>query len=177
MNKKLLAFEYFVYQLHKWYSEVFGNTEKNDLSTLKVLKLLFFVSAVNTKKESENALIDVIFNKFSAMPYGHVESEIYDFIKRGQVQNITLTNSSSSIINSQEILKLESDYKSIIDNNIELLKNINFDLIKYSSIDLVELSHRWYSWQKNYKIALNKKSFSQNIPLEDIKEEIKVYQN
>ncbi|AMA49983.1 type II toxin-antitoxin system antitoxin SocA domain-containing protein [Flavobacterium covae] len=176
MNTKLLAFEYSVYQLHNWYKEVYGNSETNDLSTLKVLKLLFFISAVNSDKNTHNTLIDLIFNKFWAMPYGHVESEVYDFIKNGQIKNITLNNSSSSILNLDNILKLDLNSKNMIDKNIKLLKEINIDLIKYSSIDLVELSHRWYSWQKNYKIALSNNSFSHNIPIEDIKGEIKVYQ-
>ena len=169
MYTKLLAFEYSVYQLHNWYKEVYGDSAKNDLSTLKVLKLLFFISAVNSEKDSENTLIDLVFNKFWAMPYGHVESEVYDFIKNKQIENVTLNNSSSSILNLENILKLDMKYKSMIENNIKLLKEINSDLIKYSSIDLVELSHRWYSWQKNYKIALRNNSFSQNIPIDDIK--------
>jgi len=72
MDNKIDAFEYLVYQLQMWHEKE-SESNQNDLSVLKVLKLLFFVSAVDTKQDSENTLLDKVFTNFVAMPYGHVE--------------------------------------------------------------------------------------------------------
>lgn len=177
MNPKIIAFEYFVYQLNNWYKEAYGNVEENDLSTLKVLKLLFFATAVGTNKDSENTLLDCVFDNFYAMPYGHVESDVYKSAKDKLMTNISLGHESSIVKNAQQIIdNIGEDIKEKIDNQINHLKLINFELIKYSSFELVELSHKWYSWVKNYNKAKNNGFFSSYIPIEDIKSEIKIYQ-
>ena len=43
---KIAAFEYVVYKLNEWYKEN-NPTQENDLSILKAMKLLFFVSGVD----------------------------------------------------------------------------------------------------------------------------------
>lgn len=177
MNPKIIAFEYFVYQLNNWYKEVYGNVEENDLSTLKVLKLLFFATAVGTNKDSENTLLDCVFDNFYAMPYGHVESDIYNSAKANLIKNIRLEYESSVVLDAKQIIEnISEEIKQKIDNQIIQLKSINFELIKYSSFELVELSHKWYSWVKNYNRAKNDGKYSVNIPIEDIKSEIKIYQ-
>lgn len=177
MNNKVNHFEYTVYQLHNWYKEAYGSTDQNDLSILKVLKLLFFVSAVGVDKNSQDTLIDEVFDNFVAMPYGHVESDVYSFIKNKHLQNVSLDTSESTILNSSLILSsVDQIVSEKINQSIKLLKEVNFDLIKLSSFELVELSHRWYSWQKNFKIAKSKGYFSTPIPKEEIKGEIKIYQ-
>ena len=178
MNPKIIAFEYFVYQLNNWYKEVYGNVEENDLSTLKVLKLLFFTTAVGTNKDSENTLLDCVFYNFYAMPYGHVESDIYQSAKsKTSFENIVLGYEGSTIKDSKQIIgNIGEDIKNKIDNQISQLKLINLELIKYSSFELVELSHKWYSWVKNYNKAKSEGYYSFKIPKEDIKSEIKIYQ-
>ncbi|WP_407484695.1 type II toxin-antitoxin system antitoxin SocA domain-containing protein [Elizabethkingia anophelis] len=174
---KKLAFEYFVYQLHVWYKEACGDTKDNDLSILKVLKLLFFVSAVGTDKNSQSSLIDDVFDNFCAMPYGHVESDIYTIIKEKRLDNISIDTTKSRINSLDPILQnIDNGVKVKIDKSIDLLKEINFNLIKFSSFELVELSHRWYSWQKNYTKAKLSGSFSIPISIDEIKREIKIYQ-
>ncbi|MCT3949060.1 DUF4065 domain-containing protein [Elizabethkingia anophelis] len=174
---KKIAFEYFVCQLHAWYKEACGDTKDNDLSILKVLKLLFFVSAVGTDKNSQNSLIDDVFDNFCAMPYGHVESDIYTIAKEKKLSYISIDTTKSKIISLDTILKeIGREVKIKIDKSIKLLKEINFDLIKFSSFELVELSHKWYSWVKNYNKAKSSGYYSFKIPKEDIKSEIKIYQ-
>mgnify|MGYP003610257323 CR=1 FL=1 len=88
------AFEQFVLGLIKWWAEV--NPEKeweeNDLSILKVLKILFFVSAVGADSKGDGLLN--IFDNWVAMPYGHVEKDVFDLIrhKKGEFSFFTLTN-------------------------------------------------------------------------------------
>lgn len=97
-NKKenqILVFEEIVMQIVKWWKD--SNPGKdfekdNNLSTLKVLKLHFFVCAVGTTKNEPSPLLDM-FN-FYAMPYGHVCGDIYQHIKntRGKFSKFTLSN-------------------------------------------------------------------------------------
>jgi len=174
MDPKKIAFEYFVYQLHNWYKEAYGNINFNDLSTLKVLKLLFFTVAAGTNRNSVDTLLDNTFNNFCAMPYGHVESDVYTYIKYKQLHNISLDTSDSSII--ADNFNIDSELKKKIDDQILIIKTINFNLIKYTSFELVDLSHNWYSWQKNYEEAKSKGIYSQPISVNDIKSEIKIYQ-
>ncbi|PTD14383.1 type II toxin-antitoxin system antitoxin SocA domain-containing protein [Flavobacterium columnare] len=170
---KNLAFEYFVSKLLVWYQDVTGNVQNNDFSTLKVLKLLFFASAVGTEKGQEDTLLDTTFNRFYAMPYGHVESEIYSTIRNNELPNLRITNSSSTFTNN--ITYLDCELKNKIDSSIEKLKEENINLIKMSPFELVELSHNWYSWKFYFNKAKRNGSYSELIPSEIIKSEQKFF--
>lgn len=175
-NLKIKAFEYLQIRLIEWFDESVNFKVENDISTLKALKLLFFVSSVGTVKDSVETLLDTPFNKFVAMPYGHVESEIYDAMKKGEIINIKIDNSKTIIENSEAILMLSEDIKSKIDFAVESLKKANYKIINFSSFELVELSHKWFSWKKNYQKALENNAFMYQILTSEIKSEDKFYQ-
>jgi uncharacterized phage-associated protein len=173
---KKQAFEYVLYNLVAWYKDAYNsNNETNDISVLKALKLLFFISAVDTTNESTDTLLDDVFDNFVAMPYGHVESDIYSLIKRKRLQDSVSINNKGTTIISFDPETINENLRERIDGSIDKLKNINFNLIKYSSFDLVDLSHAWYSWQFFYNKALS--SYSQSFPIDRnvIKSEEKVY--
>lgn len=172
MNKNL-AFEYFVSRLLEWYQEVIEDSKNNDFSTLKVLKLLFFASAVGTEKGQKNTLLDAPFNTFYAMPYGHVESDIYSIIRNNQLPNLKITNSSATFVNI--INYPDGDLKNKIDFSIQKLKQENIKLITMSPFELVELSHTWYSWKFYITKARNNGAYSELIPNEIIKSEQKFF--
>ncbi|KQB38775.1 DUF4065 domain-containing protein [Flavobacterium aquidurense] len=174
-NGKLRAFEYTLLRLTQWYSEIYPS-EDNDISVLKSLKLLFFVSAVDTTVDSTGTLLDEVFDNFAALPLGHVESDVYSGIKEGELLNVTIDNRTSKITNLEEIEKLDTRYKKKIDEAVFKLKAINYNLVKLSSFELVELSHKWYSWKKNILIAKSRGVSSQSIRVEEIKSEDKIYQ-
>ena len=165
-----------VLRLVEWFDESVDYQLENDISTLKALKLLFFVSSVGAVKDSTETLLDSTFNNFVAMPYGHVESEIYDAMKNGGVTNIKIDKSKTVILNLVAILELHQDIKTKIDLAIETLKKTNYKIINYSSFELVELSHKWFSWKKNYQKALGSNVFMHKILISDIKSEDKFYQ-
>ncbi|MBD0723641.1 hypothetical protein B6A10_00440 [Flavobacterium sp. L1I52] len=173
---KIKAFEYLTIRLIEWFNESVDSSIDNDISTLKALKLLFFVSSVGTVKDSMGTLLDSPFNNFVAMPYGHVESDIYSAMKQGKIKNIKIDNSKTVIVNLGSILELSDEIKKQIDNAIETLKVANYKLINLSSFELVELSHRWFSWKKNYQIALKNNAFMSAIQVNEIKSEDKFYQ-
>lgn len=82
---KKQAFEYLLNGLLQWFSngELYKNS--NSFSRVKVLKLLFFVAVI--KDADGNDLLD-IFDKFYAMPHGPVESDIYNYMSRDELDYI-----------------------------------------------------------------------------------------
>lgn len=178
-EEKLSYFEYTLSKLLAWYTDITGSSN-NDLSTLKALKLLFFVSAAKATMRDSHSLVDDVFDKFVAMPYGPVESDIYSRINL-QNGNLTFFSINNSSVQAKESFmegvfsNLDPDFTKKIDESIDLVRSMNENLINLSAFDLVELSHLWYSWRKNYQMALDAGQRSKVIPVEDIKAEIKIY--
>ena len=169
------AFQYLMFRLIEWYKESYKtSSQPNDLSVLKSLKLLFFVSAVDTKIDKKNTLLDNnLFDKFVAMPFGHVESEIYTSIKNNEFEQVEITNKLTTLKGNIEDLKTPKHIADLIDSSINSLKKINPRLINSSAFDLVELSHSWYSWKFYYKKATNASKHRESIPVKVIKSEVK----
>lgn len=173
MDKKTLSFEYFISLLINWRSEKYGDISSNDFSTLKVLKLLFFCSAINAEENSENTLLDSPFDNFYAMPYGHVESDIYNSIRKNELQFYEISNSQTIVKNKNNFNNLSPIIKEQIDISFKKLVKINPELFEMTPLELVELSHQWYSWKFYYSKAKQSGSFSAPIPPYIIKSEDK----
>lgn len=169
-------FEYLLNSLLKWYSE--GESEKdNDLSILKSLKLLFLITAADieiNKSDFNNIKEDLLifntFNNFCALPLGHVESDIYDYIKktRGSLSSFSINRSTLTKLNDNLIRDQKSCER--IDIAIDYLKDNFPKLISMKAYELVELTHKWNSW----KLFYNTKYMS-SIPREVIIEETKFF--
>jgi uncharacterized phage-associated protein len=180
MNKKE-AFEYVLFRLTEWYktiNQINNNNSfnsSNDLSKLKIIKLHFFVSAVNSKK---NNLLN-LFDNFYAMPYGHVESDIYKEINK--LNRFTVSTNSLKIKDeyidtiSNSFADLNPATKTEIDEAITILKNENVALINLSALDLVDISHIYFSWKYTFNIARSNDRYSEPIPAQLIKEETKYF--
>ncbi len=174
MEKKIAAFEYLVFRLLEWQREMKG-TDDNDISILKALKLLFFVSAVDTSITEDNTLLDNVFDNFVAMPFGHVESNVYDNIKRGRHRGSLEINNSFARFYPNFTSDLDIADKERIDSSIGKLKLKNENFINLSAFQLVDLSHRWYSWKSYFNKAQLVSSNSIRIPVSIIKNEEKFY--
>lgn len=183
MDNKILAFEYMMWRLMEYYKINIGPDAEHAFDRLKAMKLLFFVSAFNTSKDNPGLLST--FNNFYAMPFGHVESDVYYAIKNntypdsgtGLLYNIDKTSRKNNS-NTSELEYFKSvgeDVKKIINSNIENLFKDSKHLLNCDSFKLVELSHEWYSWKSTYEIAryLNKNS----LPIDQIiiQKEVKFY--
>lgn len=147
---KITAFEYVLYKLNEWYK---GNnpTQENDLSILKAMKLLFFVSGVDIA----NNLFGT-FNRFQAWQYGHVEADLYNQYsqKKGNFNYLEISREKTilklSLTEFIESISLPDKLKSKIDKDIEELKKKNNELINYPAFELVNLSHAYHSWDIYY---------------------------
>lgn len=172
---------YFQYVLHKLYEVLNFSNSSNDLSVLKSLKLLFFITAAKSSNQDNESVVDTVFNNFSALPYGHVETDVYEQIKKlgGNLEYFSIDSSKVVFKGNNDfqikINQLNQSYIAKIDESILYLQKNHPSLFSSQAFDLVELSHKWYSWQKNYKEAISKGFKSQKIPKEDIKSESKIF--
>lgn len=169
---KIPLFEYFLLQLVHWSCDFyqiriadFNEHPKNDLSKLKVFKLHFFACS------TDEAALDIF--SFKALPYGHVESEVYS--KLDELQYCRVTNKKLEIIDICGFQDQEPELSELIDQIVENLRKENNDLISYDPFELVDLSHRWFSWRYTYKMAREEKTFSKPIFKKLIAREEKYY--
>lgn len=169
---KINHFEYFVSELLK-----LNNAPTNDFSILKVQKLLFFTVAIDSISNEKSKLIETIFDNFVAMPYGHVESDIYSAIRDNDLRFYIIN--SSCTINKKDFdekqLNLNEDIKQVIDNALVQLKKVNPYIFNESPFNLVELSHRYKSWRMNFNVAKSKGAFSEPIKSTEIINEEKYF--
>jgi uncharacterized phage-associated protein len=174
MENKNTKIQYFEYFLDKVYNYL-GKGDDNDLSIVKTQKLLFFLAS-SFEGENKDYPLFKVFDNFYALPYGHVESDIYKAIKGegdfllesfkidrfGAKRN---DNSSINVINDLIVDRLDSGFNELIEYNI----------IHKSSSYLVDLSHCHDSWIKNYRLALSLNKLSQFIPNNDLSTEKKYF--
>jgi uncharacterized phage-associated protein len=181
LQEKLEAFEYMVFRLAEWYKENNGLASDyefsgdNDFSKLKVIKLHFFTTAINAER---NTLLR-IFNHFHAMPYGHVESQVYENIN--SLQRYTINNDSLTIKPeyynnlSDSFTLISLSIKEEIDLSVYSLRQNNSAFVNYTAFQLVELSHSWFSWKSMFNFARANDRYSEFIPSEIIQEENKFF--
>ena len=175
-TQKYKLFEYMIDGIVAWYNDVQDGIDVcNELNRLKLIKLNFFVSAASTDGKKIGLLEH--FDKFYAMPFGHVESDIYDHVKILPYHGKYILKKDTIEINKvpgnyyDEIDR----YKSEVDDAIYFLSRKNPHLVKYKSFDLVELSHEWSSWKLVFNMAKSKGMNSMLIPNQIIINENKFF--
>ncbi len=147
LETKMAAFDHVVFRLTEWYTEQKGSwQESNDLSKLKLTKLLFFTAAITATPEHPGLLN--VFDDFAALPYGHVESVVQSHMHNSNSFNITRDGLSyKGGVESYEPMDFaEHKIAQQIDDAVMSLKAKNPKLITMGAFDLVDLSHRWQSW-------------------------------
>jgi len=171
MNK-IYAFDYMLSLFEQWNSEEakeyanFGNNSK-----LSMLKLLFLTAA--PKEGGSKDLLDT-FDNFFALPYGPVESDIYNAIQKNELSSYVLTE--RSITKKENIIlpyKVE-DYLPVKDA-VDVLKKINKRLILLNAFDLVEITHKWESWKQSINFAKLMDMSSYKMTVESIRNDRNKY--
>lgn len=171
---KLLALEYIVDKVKSWYALAGGDLQNNDLSKLKITKLLFFTCAATADRDIPGLLNT--FDNFVAMPFGHVESDLQDHM--GNTSQFSITKTGLSFKEGVDHYEMNPEIANlcpIIDKGIERLQQINFNLVKYTPFELVDLSHRWQSWKTVFALAKRNGKFSMKIPNDMIMVEPKIF--
>lgn len=147
---KNVAFSYLIEKFKDWYCELRSdNNYEKRFTKLFLLKILFLVAAI---KNEEGDLLD-IFDNFHALPYGPVESDIYNMMTQDSIPNYTITDRNIIIKNNTEELNLSKSDKELLNSSLNTLRAKNERLITLSPFDLVQITHKWESWDKAFKYA------------------------
>lgn len=174
MANSIEIFKNIVFQLRDKYIEKTGVSEaqfneNNDFNILKLIKLHFFIIAINS--ENDSFLLEK--NEFWAMPYGPVETTIYSQIRNNKNFNeFILSNDKINFIYDKPYIDVETEEK--ITQSINLLLDLEQRLLFTDAGTLVDLTHKWNCWRKNYSLARAKNTYSSVIPKEDIINDIKI---
>lgn len=179
---KILAFEYLVYRLIEWYNTAISSHATiipPNFSRLTVLKLLFLTATVKNEEIEDVNKKDLLglFNNFCAMQYGPVEIDIYTAIVKGHTKYYKLDNNSIEIsqIQDDSFDSLESSLRNSIDVAISLLSTKNYNLIQYNSTQLVNITHKWQSWQNAMWIANVSGNRQEPMPTDSIRQDTPYY--
>lgn len=109
------------------------------------------------------------------MPYGPVESDIYENINN--IPNFHVLNNRIEVKPDYNFTyNINDRIFSRINTAIELLYQKNSHLIDMSAFDLVELTHKADSWKIVYSNALRLNKNSQLMPIDIIRKTIVYYQ-
>lgn len=171
---KRTAFEYLLDKLLIWYHEVEPYRGDESFTRVKVLKLLFFLSVI--KHEDNSDLLDV-FDNFYAMQHGPVESDIYNYMTSGKLENfsfseIYLTRKREYSSNEME---LPNALMCKLDRAIAALRVANPKIISLAAFDLVEISHKWESWKHAMKLANLLGKYSYPISISQLRGEMQIF--
>ena len=168
MKEKIACFEYLVDQL-----SLRNNDGLDGFTTLKLIKLLFLVVGVSSNEDEEG--LTRIFNRFSAMPYGPVESDIYTAIQTNKLNKYYIDSSSCTIKEDCNI-NPQGKNRQEINDAIEQLLIKNPKILQSQPFELVDITHKWSCWRTCYNIALSNNKHSIDMPARMIQKSVKYYQ-
>lgn len=174
IERKKKCFEYIVTQLKMWYKEVAGTDNMDSFTRLKLHKLLFLVSSVTALPEDKKVL--QIFDNFYAMPYGPVESDIYNEMVNDGFAILSFAERSVGFKGTFDENNFDANDKGLIDEAIAELKKENINLVQYQASTLVEITHKWSSWKYAREIADALGKGSERMDIESICKDRKVYE-
>lgn len=152
LETKKKLFEYLVFLLDQWYKE--GDVKlPMEFTKLRLQKILFLAAATNTI--ADNCPLLNIFDRFYALPYGPVELDIYDAMNNNVFGNITFFEKRCDYSKLDEAYfdDLDVALKADMCKAIDDLKSYKCDYLRISISDLVNITHKWTSWQVSMNLA------------------------
>lgn len=169
---KIFAFDYMLSLFEQWYKEEGkGAVDFGNCSKLSMLKLLFLTAV--PKDENPNDLLDT-FDNFCALPYGPVESDVYNAIQSDKLPSYTITERSIAKKEIAELPYKMEDYISVKDA-VNALKAKNKNLIFLNAFDLVNITHKWESWKQSITFAKLMDMSSYKMTVESIRNDRNKY--
>ena len=110
----------------------FNDVSINDMTNMKLQKFLYFAQIISLAKNRKPLFSEEI----QAWQYGPVVPVVYELYKDKGVETI----------------RPEADERCETDPNLEIILNMVFELYnKYSSRQLVEITHKHAPWKDVYK--------------------------
>lgn len=129
-------FTAFIIELLSSYNDKVSNMH-NDLSKLKVLKLLFLWVS------KDSAYLN-IFDNFVAWDLWPVEKDVYKLINDNAFQGFQIDNNNCRLI--WELPTISEEAKLFAKDIVDKINIRNSKLIKMSASTLVDITHKWNCW-------------------------------
>lgn len=148
---------------------------------LKAMKLLFLVSA--PKEQGGSDLLD-IFDNFYAMPYGPVEIDIQKAMCEDKLPSYTV-NYRYIERKVDELYKPRNtavwtgrghgDLYNRIRDAVNDLRKENEKLVLLNAFELIEITHRWSSWNRAMDFAEFMNQLSAKMSIDSIRDSSKIF--
>lgn len=161
---KINIFEYIVYRLDGWKSKI-DSKQIPVFTKLRLQKILFLICTWNVSKKEPKLL--KVFNRFYALPYGPVEMDIYEAMKKNYAFTHLRFEGNECVydsMNDSMFEGLSKDAKGYVDEAVECFISGKRDYLTMPVFDLVDITHKWSVWQFSMEYAKlqgrNKESMS-----------------
>ena len=144
-------------------------------SKLTAMKLLFLAAA--PKKDGGDDLLD-IFDNFYAMPYGPVESDVYNAMCEDKLPSFSVKYRSIEPREGAEpynAKRYNDKFYHRVRNAVNDLKEKNEKLVLLNAFELVEITHRWSSWNRAMDFAEFMKQLSAKMSIDSIRDSSKIF--
>lgn len=177
---KIEAFDYMLHLFEEW-RDSHEELKNEPFPKLKAMKLLFLAAA--PKKDGGDDLLD-IFDNFYAMPYGPVEIDVYNAIQEDKLPSYTV-NYRYIERKVDELYKPRNtaiwtgrghgDLYNRIRDAVNDLKKKNEKLVLLNAFELVEITHRWSSWNRAMDFAEFMEQLSAKMSIDSIRDSSKIF--
>lgn len=168
-------------QLFEEWRDSHEELKNKPFSKLKAMKLLFLAAA--PKEDGGDDLLD-IFDNFYAVPYGPVEIDVYNAIQEDKLPSYTVNYRNierkvdelyeprnTTVWTSRE----HGDFYNQIRNAVNDLKEKNEKLVLLNAFELVEITHRWSSWNRAMDFAEFMEQMSAKMSIDSIRDSSKIF--
>lgn len=164
---KIEAFDYMLQLFEEW-RDSHEELKNKPFSKLKAMKLLFLAAA--PKEDGGDDLLD-IFDNFYAMPYGPVESDVYNAIQEDKLPSFSVKYRSIEPREGAEPYNAKRYNGKLyhrVRNAVNDLKEKNEKLVLLNAF-------RWSSWSRAMDFAEFMKQLSAKMSIDSIRDSSKIF--
>lgn len=164
---KIEAFDYMLHLFEEW-RDNHETIKGKPFPKLTAMKLLFLAAA--PKEEGGDDLLD-IFDNFYAMPYGPVESDIYNAIQEDKLPSFSVKYRSIEPREGAEPYNAKRYNGKLyhrVRNAVNDLKEKNEKLVLLNAF-------RWSSWSRAMDFAEFMKQLSAKMSIDSIRDSSKIF--
>lgn len=171
---KIEAFDYMLQLFEEW-RDSHEELKNEPFPKLKAMKLLFLAAA--PKEQGGSDLLD-IFDNFYAMPYGPVEIDIQKAMCEDKLPSFSVKYRSIEPREGAEpynAKRYNDKFYHRVRNAVNDLRKENEKLVLLNAFELVEITHRWSSWNRAMNFAEFMKQLSAKMPTDSIRDSSKIF--
>lgn len=171
---KIEAFDYMLHLFEEW-RDNHETIKGKPFPKLTAMKLLFLAAA--PKEEGGDDLLD-IFDNFYAMPYGPVESDVYNAIQEDKLPSFSVKYRSIEPREGAEPYNAKRYNCKLyhrVRNAVNDLREKNEKLVLLNAFELVEITNRWSSWNRTMSFAEFMKQLSAKMSIDSIRDSSKIF--